>query len=641
MGARTSQPYWLSTEAFALAKQRWSREIFISGTGTSNFYSADDLQLQWDEEIDEPIYPKRPQTEEEIHSVTRGLRIFINEDPMIAIAAFTLLEQMDLTTLKDFNHEGAISHSLRAILEGASKHVYFQDIANQQQTAALEAALQEKQAALEENRILKEQLQLTRQEQFGTSSEQASQVLPELPAASTSVEDAKDDTAPDQGKKPRAVKNAGRKPIPAHLPREDVVCDLAVEQKKCDQCEAEMQFVGDEFSERVDIIPAKLIVKRYITKKYVCRCCNKFVAARAPRSVIPGSSYGSAGLLADMVINKFQFALPFYRMEQVYSRAGHAISRTTMANLMITLADSLTPLVERFREHLLRQPIIHADETTFQVLKELGRAAQSKSYMWQYCSATHAAHQLVIFDYQTSRAGAHALKFLTHPDETAFSGYLQVDGYAGYNVIESATRVGCMAHVRRKFVEVVQAVPAAQASESLATKAIGLIQQLYLIEGQLTHATIAQRLSARRLHSVPVLNQFKAWLDMQAQEGMRKTLLGKAVHYALGQWKYIIRYAEDGGLNIDNNIAERNIKSFVIGRKNWLFADSVDGGHATAVLTTMVRSALANKLDAYQYMVHVLEQLPYAQTEDDFQALMPWNVAAQLGTESLPQRLVA
>jgi hypothetical protein len=179
------------------------------------------------------------------------------------------------------------------------------------------------------------------------------------------------------------------------------------------------------------------------------------------------------------------------------------------------------------------------------------------------------------------------------------------------------------------------------ASESLAAIPIQLIEQLYKIESDYKDGTISERVKARQLLSVPILDRLKAWLDEQSQIGLRKNLMGKAVSYALGQWPYIVRFVDDGRLSIDNNIAERSVKAFVIGRKNWLFADSVDGGNATAVLTTMVRSALANKLDPCQYMVRVLEKLPYARTEKDFQDLMPWSVAAFLELECGSERKAA
>ena len=428
----------------------------------------------------------------------------------------------------------------------------------------LSAAQQEIQTLQETNRLLAEQLARARQEQFGTSSEHSEPLNPEVISPSETNE------PPDLVTKlPRLVSKAGRKPLPAHLPRENVTCDLPEENQKCERCAQDMQFVGEEATERLEHIPAKFVVKRFVAKRYVCRCCTRFVVAPVPKSVIPGSSFGSPTVLADMVVNKYQFALPLHRLAQMYERAGMPINRTTMANLMIGVADRLTPLYERLREMLLDQDVIHADETVVQVLKEPGRPPQSQSYMWQYCSGTHAAQQIAMFEYQPTRAGAHALKFLTKPDGEVFSGYLQVDGYAGYNAIDAASRVGCMAHVRRKFVEALQAVPTENAKDSIALHPIGLIQQLYVIEAQLKTTSVAERAQMRQAKSIPILNQLKAWLDAQVKLVMPKSLMGKAIHYALGQWPYVIRFVENGLLSIDNNIAERSIVRIGCSQHPW------------------------------------------------------------------------
>ncbi len=198
-----------------------------------------------------------------------------------------------------------------------------------------------------------------------------------------------------------------------------------------------------------------------------------------------------------------------------------------------------------------------------------------------------------------------------------------------------------MAHVRRKFVEVLQSIPTANAKDSIAQQPIGLIQKLYVIEAQMKTAAVSERKRVRQAQSIPILEQLKAWLDEQVKLVLPKSLLGKAIHYALGQWSYVIRYVESGLLSIDNNIAERSIKNLVIGRKNWLFSTSVDGAYATAVLTTMVRSALLNKLDPYQYLVQVLNKLPYAESEKDFEEMMPWNVKAGVDAADSQGRLAA
>lgn len=557
------------------------------------------------------------------------------EDEKLGLVIDAIFPSIDMTQRIIFGHEGHVQRRLCSLLKLQKNKIQQKSHEAAQQGLQLSVAQQEILKLQESNRLLAEQLARFRQEQFGASSEQVDPLNSDEAVANDAVE------TPPVIKKLRLVSKAGRKPLPAHLPREDVNCDLAAAEQKCSGCDQPMKFVGEESTERLELIPAKLVVKRFIAKKYVCRCCNKFVVAPIPKSVIPGSSFGSPSVLADIVVNKYQFALPLHRLTHMYDRAGMPINRTTMANLMVSLADRLTPLYERFREILLRQDVIHADETTLQVLKELGRTPQSQSFMWQYCSGSHAAQPLAMFEYQPTRAGAHALKFLTAPDGKVFNGYLQVDGYAGYNTVQAAARVGCMAHVRRKFVEALQSIPAANAKDSIALQPIELIQKLYVIEAQLKTAAVSERKRVRQAQSIPILSQLKSWLDEQVKLVLPKSLLGKAIHYALGQWPYVIRYVENGLLSIDNNIAERSIKNLVIGRKNWLFSTSVDGAYATAVLTTMVRSAILNKLDPYQYLVQILNKLPYADSEKDFEEMMPWNVKAGLDVADSQGRLAA
>lgn len=596
-------------------------------TGAERPLQPNPVIVPWAEILDPPRFTEIEE---------RVCEFSVKEDADLGLVIDVFNPAMDLTRRLIIGKEGHVQRRLCTVFRHQEQRMQQIVVEAAQHESKLSEARQTIQSLLESNNLLTEQLRLANQDRFGTSSEQSSQVIPE-----ESLPPPVEDAAPEPPiKKPRLVSNAGRKPLPEHLPRQDFPCDLPVTERKCESCDREMQFVGDDVTERLEHIPARLIVKRFIAKKYVCRCCNRFVVSPIPKSVIPGSSYGSPSMLADISTGKYQFAIPLYRLSQMYGRAGMPINRTTMANLMIALADRLTPLYERFRELLLGQDVIHADETILQVLKELGRAPQSQSFMWQYCSGTHAAQQIAMFEYQPTRAGAHALKFLTKPNGEVFSGYLQVDGYAGYNAVEAATRVACMAHLRRNFVKALQAVPAANAKDSIALHPIGLIQQLYVIEAQMKTASVAERTRGRQSQSVPILNQLKAWLDEQVKLVMPKSPMGKAIHYALGQWSYMVRYVDNGHLSIDNNIAERSIKNLVIGRKNWLFSTSVDGAYATAVLTTMVRTALANKLDPYQYLVQILTKLPYAKSEEDFRELMPWCVKTQL-VEAMPNLLQA
>ncbi len=308
----------------------------------------------------------------------------------------------------------------------------------------------QKRALEQENLILQEQLALARQQQFGTSTEQQPAPVAEEPTVTTEPPLGKE-------KKPklRLLSNAGRKPLPQHLPREQIVHALSDAECKCEHCGNKLRELGEDITEQITVIPAQYRVRQHVRKKYSCKKCGNIVPTPMSKSMVPGSSYASPEFLAHLACNKYQLGLPFYRQEAMFKQSGLPFNRTTMANLMITCADQLTPLMLLLQDALQQQKIVHADETTLQVLKEEGRKPQSKSYMWLYRSAACAEYQVVIFDYQMTRAGQHPRDFLD-----SFNGYLHVDGYAGYNSVFNAIRVACMAHLRRKFVDAKKILPA-------------------------------------------------------------------------------------------------------------------------------------------------------------------------------------
>ncbi|MCX7192353.1 MAG: IS66 family transposase [Proteobacteria bacterium] len=469
----------------------------------------------------------------------------------------------------------------------------------------------------QENKLLKEQLAIARQNQFGTSSEQ--QRLPEN-IEPVDVQQAEPAAQPDSPKL-RLVSNAGRKPLPPHLPREEVKHTLPESECTCACCNGRMSKIGEDITERVKYIPARVVVTKHLNAKYVCRKCDRFITASVPKSMVPGSNYGSPEFLAQIACSKYQFGLPFYRQETLFAQADLSINRTTLSNLMITCADRLTALHLALKDELLSQRIIHADETTFQVLKETDRKAESKSYAWLFRSAASASHQVVQFEYQPTRAGEHPRTYLQ-----GFKGYLHVDGYAGYNNIPDTLRVGCMAHVRRKFVEAAKVIPEKYTEHAHAQQAIKLIGQLYGIEEKLKGEHHKIKFEVRHKDSMPILLNLKKWLDDMKPKVLPKSALGKAIGYATEQWPTVLRYVDDGELAIDNNIAERSIKSFVIGRKNWLFADSVDGAYANTVMYSLIQTAVANKLDPYKYLIHVFETMPNLHAPEAIKLLLPWNV---------------
>lgn len=274
------------------------------------------------------------------------------------------------------------------------------------------------------------------------------------------------------------------------------------------------------------------------------------------------------------------------------------------------------------REHLLQKEILHADETTLQVLKEPRRNADSNSYMWLYRTGRDEP-PIILYDYQTTRAGKHPTKFLKN-----FKGYLHVDGYGGYNLVPEVKLVGCWAHARRYFVEALKAVPPKNDDIPTATEeGIAFCNKLFEIERELHDATPEERYECRLKKSLPVLNDFKDWLQPQSRRAAPKTPLGKAVHYCRNQWEKLSAFLLDGRLEIDNNRGERSIKPFVIGRKNWLFSNTPKGAASSAAIYSIVETAKGNGLNPFDYLKYLFDRLPNVDISDNkvLDEFMPWS----------------
>jgi hypothetical protein len=354
--------------------------------------------------------------------------------------------------------------------------------------------------------------------------------------------------------------------------------------------------------------------------KYSCRACEKenttteIKIAPVPPSPIP-KGIATATLLSQIITSKYQYALPLYRQESLFKQYGIALSRKTMADWMMKSADLFKPLYARLREILLQQGIIQADETTLKVICD----DKVKSYMWLYCTGTDSPSNsttpnIVLYDYQTGRAGQCAVDYLD-----GFSGYLQVDGYAGYEKT-TATLVCCWAHARRKFIEAQTAQPKGKVGK--ADMALSMIQKLYRLEISLKDKSAEEKYQLRQEKAKPLLDRFAQWLAKA--NVVTKSALGKAIGYCKNQWHKLIRYIDDGNLTIDNNRAERAVKPFVIGRKNWLFSNTANGASASAMLYSIIETAKANGLTPFDYIAHCLEQLSHEKV--DVETLLPWNV---------------
>jgi transposase len=413
-------------------------------------------------------------------------------------------------------------------------------------------------------------------------------------------------------------KKRGRKKLPEALPRVEVVHELADSERSCPHDGKPLAEIGEVTSEQLDIVPAIIQVIRHIRKQYACSCGQCIKTAPLPPQPIP-KGLASPGLLAHITVSKYQDALPLYRQETILSRIGVDLPRATLANWMIQAGSLVQPLINLLRDRLLSYDILQMDETPVQVLKEPGKSAQSKSYLWLQRGGP-PDQPVVLYDYDPGRGAGVPKRLLD-----GFKGYLQTDGYDGYNAVVAVNglvHVGCMAHARRKFSEAVKA-QGKKSQRGKAHRGLAFIQKLYRVEKQARTLTSEDRYAHRQQQAQPILDALRAWLDAALPQAPPTSATGKALNYLHNEWDKLIRYLADGRLEIDNNGAENAIRPFVLGRKNWLFSTSVKGVEASANLYSLIETAKANALEPYAYLRHLFTELPKAETVEAIEALLP------------------
>jgi len=481
-----------------------------------------------------------------------------------------------------------------------------------------------------ENQWLKEQFRLSQHRQFGASSEKTpaeQQALvfneAEAEAAPTAPEPTVE-TITYKRRKTKGQREAQLKGLKTvteehRLPEAEQICQC---------CGGQLHEITgmEEMRQELQVVPAQVTLVKHVRVKYGCRQCERnaisapIVTAPMAAPAFP-NSLASPSAVAYIMSQKFVEGLPLYRQEQSLARLGVTLSRQTLANWMLKGAEWLEPLYDRMHEILLTRDILHADETTLQVLKEPGRAAETKSFMWLYRTGRDGP-PIVLFEYQPTRAREHPRAFLD-----GFAGFLHADACQAYEQLPGVIIVGCWSHARRGFADALAALPpSARATEKLTAAEEGLrfCNKLFEIERQLHDVTPAERLAGRHEQSRPVLNAFQPWLENQAAKALPKSAHGQAVGYCRNQWKKLNTFLLDGRLEIDNNRSERSIKPFVIGRKNWLFANTPAGAKSSAIIYSLVETAKENGLSPYAYLTYLFEQLPDCKTSK-LDRLLPWS----------------
>lgn len=425
---------------------------------------------------------------------------------------------------------------------------------------------------------------------------------------------------------------SGRKKLPAELPRIDVVHDIAEEEKVC-ECGAHLNKIGEDVSEKLDIIPAIIQVIRNIRPKYACKQCEGLETAGAvvkiappPKQIIP-KGIATAGLLAHILTAKFCDALPFYRQEKQFERLGAEIPRQTMCNWAMKTAGACKPLLDLLRKEIRSGPLINIDETTVQVLDEPGRSPTTKSYMW-ICRGGAPEQPGLLYHYAPSRSATVAKALLAD-----YQGVVQSDGYNGYDFLDKVDDIdhaGCWAHARRKFTDA-QKGSGKKGKPGSVEVALSYMRKIYRIEkeGKRLELSPEELVALRREKAKPLLDDFFLWLSKKAKHATPKSLLGIAVNYTLNQWHRLIVYLDHGEMTPDNNLAENAIRPFVVGRKNWLFSGTPEGAEASAAMYSLIETAKANGLEAYKYLRYLFERLPFAETEVEYSILLPMNLKAE------------
>jgi transposase len=426
----------------------------------------------------------------------------------------------------------------------------------------------------------------------------------------------------------------GRKPLDEKLPREEIIHDIPEQEKQC-ACGAELQKIGEEVSERLQVIPEQIYVERHVRPKYACRRCEGSgdedkpavrIASAVP-SIIP-QSIVTPGLLAFVFVNKYVDHLPFYRQERRFERIGIHLSRQDMSNWQRQVFEVISPLIGLLKHHIKSGPAMLMDETPVQVMGEPSRKDTQKSYMW-LARGGPPGKPAVLYEYRETRGSQHVQDFIE-----GFSGFLQTDGYPGYDKAvsgrEDIIHVGCFAHARRKFHDAAKASKKTGAAHAAMAK----IKKLYDIERLLRSEALTEEdfVNKRRDAAEPVLVSFKRWLDGKVDRVAPESLLGKAVHYALRQWEKMIRYLDSPNLAPDTNAAENSIRPFVLGRKNWLFSGSPGGAESSCALYSLIESAKQNGMNPYHYLRVIFEVAPRMKNTGDWDVLLPWNIPAENGS---------
>ncbi len=466
------------------------------------------------------------------------------------------------------------------------------------------------------NQQLTHELALLKRHKYGQRSEQLNvlqiSLLEEVVDADIAAIEAELEqlTAP-AATEPPPKRQPKRTPLPPELPRTEI--NHEPDNTQC-ACGCQLKRIGEEVSEKLDYTPGVFTVERHIRGKWACAACETLTQAPMPAHIID-KGIPTTGLLAQVLIAKYADHLPLYRQEQIFARAGVPIPRSTLAEWIGQCGVQLQPLIDALRDLLLSEAVLHADETPVPMLAP-GKKKTHRAYIWAYASTVYSPLNAVVYDFTLGRSGQYARDFLGD-----WQGSLICDDYSGYKhgFTTGITEVGCMAHARRKFVEL-----EASGKSQIAAQAVETIRQLYEVEREATSLTTEERMKLRQARSKPILDTLHRWMQTNRLKIPDGTASAKALDYSLKRWKALTRYLDDGALSIDNNRVENLIRPWALGRSNWLFAGSLRSGQRAANVMSLIQSAKLNGHEPYAYLKDVLARLP-TQKASAIGELLPHN----------------
>ncbi|MEG1254883.1 IS66 family transposase [Clostridium sp.] len=429
-------------------------------------------------------------------------------------------------------------------------------------------------------------------------------------------------------------KNIGKKDNLANLERVVIEHKLSQEEAICNECDSNLEVIGKKSKEVLKYVPAKVYIEQHITYSYACKSCE---AASGEANIQTTKGYDSVlyksmasnELLAHVLNMKYQHAMPLYRLETYFRMLGANLSRQTLSNWVMGVADAIAPIYDIMREELLKSHYIQADETTLQVIEENGKDSKSKKYIWLYKTGA-TTNPIILYDYQKTRSSSCPKEFLK-----GFSGYLQTDGYSGYNRVENIKRLYCLAHIRRKFHEIIITLDEEALKKSRAIIGFNLCEKIYSIEKQVKEQYgndadfYEKRYEIRIEKTAPLLTEFEEYVEREIKDALPKSALGKALEYTKKLLPDMKTLLGDGMLEVDNNGSERAIKPFVIGRKNWLFSNTSKGDKASAMIYSLIETAKSNNLVVEKYLVYLFDMLSKSdvKSRDELLEIMPCSAA--------------